>query len=131
MKRWKREAWTKEGWMAQMRAQAVRPPPEPRRTFVTAPVSRAGAAAGRRYAPGWLRLAVLKRDGYKCRYCRVEVTDGTANIDHRIPWPQGLTERRNLVTSCRECNREKGRQRIENMRRRRPVRFVRGGTMSN
>lgn len=62
-----------------------------------------------RYAPAWLRLAVLERDDYKCRYCGVPVTDETANIDHVRPWKLGgNTVAKNLVASCRSCNRAKG-----------------------
>ena len=93
-------------------------------------VTRAGAAAGRRFAPAWLRARVLKRDGYHCRACRSKVTIATANIDHVEPWPWGLTEYRNLQTLCRECNRRKGRQRVQNLKRRRPIHFVNSGSMS-
>lgn len=72
---------------------------------------------GRRFAPAWLRLEVLERDGYKCRYCRRTVTDENANIDHLKPWPFGMTERANLVTSCRPCNQAKGRSDGQKWRR--------------
>ena len=68
-----------------------------------------GAAAGRRYAPYRLREEILRRDGYRCRYCRVKVTNETANIDHVVAWPEGMTVKLNLVTSCSACNLEKGR----------------------
>ena len=68
-------------------------------------------ALGRRFAPGWLRLRVLKRDGYRCFYCHKSVTDKTANMDHIRPWPWGMTEEGNLRTACRDCNRNKGRRR--------------------
>lgn len=70
--------------------------------------SKAGSAAGRRFAPSWLRKEILERDGYHCRYCRRPLTDAIANIDHVIPWPWGLTEASNLVASCRPCNQAKG-----------------------
>lgn len=76
-------------------------------------VTRVGAAAGRRFAPTWLRKMILERDGYRCRYCGVAVTDATANMDHVIPWPEGMTEESNLVTSCRPCNQSKGSQRVK------------------
>ena len=66
-------------------------------------------ALGRRFAPSWLRREVLERDGFKCRYCGRTVTDKNANIDHLKPWPFGMTEKANLVTSCRPCNQKKGR----------------------
>lgn len=63
----------------------------------------------RRHAFGLLRAQVLWRDGYRCRYCKVRVTDETANIDHVKPWKLGgQTVKANLVTACVECNRLKG-----------------------
>ena len=69
---------------------------------------RAVEALGRRYAPAWLRLRVLKRDDYHCVKCKVTVTNQTANIDHVRPWPWGMTEDSNLQTLCRPCNQAKG-----------------------
>lgn len=66
-------------------------------------------ALAKRYAPSWLRKQVLERDAYACRYCKRPVTNATANIDHVKPWPYGMTELSNLVTCCRDCNRDKGR----------------------
>lgn len=94
-------------------------------------VTKVGAAAGRRFAPGWLRLRVLRRDGYRCRSCHTEVTNKTANIDHIKPWPWGLTERRNLQTLCKDCNRNKGARDPDNLKRRRPIHIVSSGSMSN
>ena len=54
------------------------------------------------------RVAVLIRDGNKCRYCRSYVGDD-AHIDHVIPRAAGGTrEIDNLVTSCAGCNSRKG-----------------------
>ena len=90
-------------------------------------VTRAGAAAGRRFAPGWLRLKVLQRDRFRCRYCGTKVTEKTANMDHVTPWPYGLTEIRNLRTACIECNRRKGGRSLDQWRRRgRRITLVRG-----
>lgn len=75
------------------------------------PVSaREAAALGLRYAPRWLRQQVLERDGYACVNCAIAVTDATANIDHKTPWPYGMTELVNLQTLCRPCNQAKGRK---------------------
>jgi 5-methylcytosine-specific restriction endonuclease McrA len=70
-----------------------------------------GAAAGRRYAPGYLRAYILERDGFKCVYCKSPLTNETANIDHKKAWPWGLTVPENLVACCRICNAAKGRGR--------------------
>lgn len=59
-------------------------------------------AKARRRTKADLRLAVLTRDGNRCRYCGVELTDKEAQIDH---WePDGHTVLANLVTACRACN---------------------------
>ena len=68
------------------------------------------SAAGRRYAPAFLRAFILDRDNYQCAYCHGPITDATANIDHKIPWPLGLTTPENLVASCKVCNAAKGRR---------------------
>ena len=92
----------------------------PAPVHVSSVVTKRGAALGRRFAPGWLRIAVLKRDRYRCRYCNVSVTDKTANMDHVTPWPFGMTEYNNLRTACRECNRKKGRKTLDQMHKKRP-----------
>jgi 5-methylcytosine-specific restriction endonuclease McrA len=57
-------------------------------------------------------MSILVRDGYKCRYCGVSITNDTANMEHRIPWKYGgKTNSDNLVTSCRSCNKAKGNKR--------------------
>ena len=62
-----------------------------------------------RYASPELRVLVLQRDKYRCRYCNVAVTGEDANIDHVVPFQNGgKTVLRNLVASCRDCNKAKG-----------------------
>src|SRR3972149_615146 len=89
---------------ARRRSLAWQPPREVKAPKLSAPDRN---ALGRRYAPSWLRAEILARDGFRCRYCRREVTNGKANIDHVVPWPWRLTERTNLVTACRPCNQTK------------------------
>ncbi len=63
----------------------------------------------RRYASHTVRMNTLNRDGFKCRYCGVSVTNDTANMDHVVPWKKGgKTRSRNLVTACKPCNKKKG-----------------------
>jgi len=58
-----------------------------------------------RYASNELRLKILKRDKFKCRYCLETVLMNTAHIDHVIPWSKGgKTTSDNLVASCNTCN---------------------------
>lgn len=65
---------------------------------------------------GWarVRLEVLQRDGFKCRYCN-KVDRDRMEVDHVIPRASGgssLPE--NLVAACRSCNRKKGvRSRVD------------------
>ena len=73
------------------------------------------SAAGRRYAPAFLRAYILERDNFQCAYCHGTITDATANIDHKRPWPFGLTTPDNLVASCRVCNAAKGARRQRNL----------------
>lgn len=50
---------------------------------------------------------VYRRDGYKCRYCGV--SDEPLTVDHLRLWEEGGPSIvRNLVSSCRKCNRTRG-----------------------
>jgi hypothetical protein len=61
-----------------------------------------------RFAPTEMRKLILERDHYRCAYCKMVVTDVTANIEHVKPWHAGgRTVHSNLVASCRDCNRAK------------------------
>ena len=59
-----------------------------------------------------LRLTVLERDAYTCRYCGMEPSDHTLlHADHVLPasmYPELQWEIDNLVTACRRCNLKKG-----------------------
>jgi len=62
-----------------------------------------------RYATHEMRIVILERDKYQCRYCSSPVTLESANIDHVIPWKLGgRTHSSNLVVACTTCNRNKG-----------------------
>lgn len=51
---------------------------------------------------------VYHRDGYKCRYCGKEGIPMT--VDHLVLWEVGGPSiEENLVTSCRKCNKTRGR----------------------
>lgn len=77
-----------------------------------------------RYAPAKLRIFILKRDRFRCQYCKREVTYEEANIDHVKPWPFGKTVPENLVTSCQECNKTKyARRGLELVKRRGQIRL--------
>ncbi|WP_409360109.1 HNH endonuclease [Brevundimonas bullata] len=55
---------------------------------------------------GVIRRAVIKRDGYRCRYCGVSVT--VPQIDHIMPLSRGGSSRlKNLCVACKPCNSSK------------------------
>ena len=59
------------------------------------------------------RMAILGRDGYRCRYCGVLIKD-EFHIDHVIPYSGGgQTVESNLVTACIPCNRRKYSKTLE------------------
>lgn len=56
-----------------------------------------------------IRLSVLGRDGYKCHYCKIDLTIKTMTIDHKIPVSLGGKDHfNNYVASCMKCNYIKG-----------------------
>ena len=57
------------------------------------------------------RFEVFKRDSFTCQYCGKSAPDVILEVDHIIPVAQGGTDDLfNLVTSCRDCNRGKGKR---------------------
>ncbi len=51
------------------------------------------------------RFEVLKRDGFRCRYCGKSSDEVKLEIDHIIPVAKGGTnDVENLIASCRDCN---------------------------
>mgnify|MGYP001179712174 FL=1 len=58
-----------------------------------------------------LRFEVFKRDNFTCRYCGRKTPEVILEVDHVIPVSKGGTDDfENLVTSCFECNRGKGKE---------------------
>jgi len=58
-----------------------------------------------------LRFNVLKRDNFTCQYCGRKPPEVILEVDHIIPISDGgETSLDNLITSCRECNRGKGKE---------------------
>ena len=65
-----------------------------------------------------LREAIHAREGGRCFYCRRRVTAATRCIDHIVPQVRmGRNGYRNLVSSCSECNSQKGERRAEDFLR--------------
>lgn len=56
--------------------------------------------------PESLRNEVYERDGYKCVKCG---NTHDLQLDHKLPFSKGgRTEKNNLQTMCKACNRKKG-----------------------
>lgn len=57
-----------------------------------------------------LRFEVLRRDGFKCRYCGLTAEQNELQVDHVKPVTLGGTDApENLVTACADCNAGKGK----------------------
>lgn len=60
-----------------------------------------------------VRFEVLKRDSFTCQYCGAKAPDVLLEVDHIIPVAEGGTDDViNLITSCRDCNRGKGKRQL-------------------
>lgn len=60
-----------------------------------------------------IRFEVFKRDSFTCQYCGQMAPDVVLEVDHIIPVSQGgKNEVLNLVTSCFDCNRGKGKDKL-------------------
>lgn len=58
-----------------------------------------------------LRFEVFKRDSFTCQYCGRKAPDVILECDHIVPVAEGgPTNMLNLITSCQECNRGKGKR---------------------
>jgi len=61
------------------------------------------------------RFEVFKRDGFQCQYCGKSSPKVVLEIDHVIPKNEGGQDNlENLITSCFDCNRGKGKELLEN-----------------
>lgn len=57
-----------------------------------------------------LRFEVFKRDRFTCQYCGRMAPDVVLEVDHINPVAEGGSDDiLNLITSCRDCNRGKGK----------------------
>ena len=58
-----------------------------------------------------IRFEVFKRDRFTCQYCGRMSPDVILEVDHITPVSKGgNNELINLITSCRDCNRGKGKE---------------------
>lgn len=61
-----------------------------------------------------IRFEVFKRDHFTCQYCGRKSPDVILEVDHIVPVAEGGTnDIINLVTSCRDCNRGKGKRKLD------------------
>lgn len=57
------------------------------------------------------RFKILRRDGFRCRYCGATPDVSELHVDHVQPRSRGGTDDPlNLVTACSACNLSKGAQ---------------------
>jgi hypothetical protein len=54
------------------------------------------------------RLAILKREGYRCFYTLKQIDANSFVVDHVVSRPEGGNNYRNLVAASREANNRKG-----------------------
>lgn len=60
-----------------------------------------------------MRFEVFKRDSFRCQYCGRQAPDVILEVDHIHPVAEGgKTTMLNLITSCRDCNRGKGKHKL-------------------
>lgn len=60
-----------------------------------------------------MRFEVFKRDSFACQYCGMSAPEVILEVDHINPVNNGgETTLINLVTSCRDCNRGKGKRKL-------------------
>ena len=60
-----------------------------------------------------IRFEVFKRDSFTCQYCGRMAPDVILEVDHINPIAEGgNNEIINLITSCRDCNRGKGKKKL-------------------
>lgn len=60
-----------------------------------------------------VRFEVFKRDSFKCQYCGKEAPNVILEVDHIKPVVEGgSNDLINLITSCFDCNRGKGKRQL-------------------
>jgi len=62
------------------------------------------------------RFDVFNRDGFKCQYCGRTPPAIVLELDHIIPKSKGGPDNiDNYITACFDCNRGKGKHRLDNI----------------
>lgn len=63
-----------------------------------------------------IRFEIFKRDSFTCSYCGSKPPSVTLEVDHVIPvFRGGTNEIDNLITSCFDCNRGKGKNELTSL----------------
>lgn len=58
-----------------------------------------------------IRFSIFNRDDFTCQYCGRKAPEVVLEVDHIIPKAEGGSDDiQNLITSCYECNRGKGKE---------------------
>jgi 5-methylcytosine-specific restriction endonuclease McrA len=79
-----------------------------------ASLRRSKRVAMREGIPAKLYFRVTRKGGGACHYCGRRPPEVAIEVDHLIPVSRGGTnDFENLVPACRECNRSKGAQLLE------------------
>lgn len=61
-----------------------------------------------------IRVDVLRRDGFRCKFCGADSSVAELHVDHIVPVSKGgLTELGNLQTLCADCNQGKSNRFID------------------
>lgn len=61
------------------------------------------------------RFEIFKRDSFRCQYCGRGIDETILEVDHITPVAEGgSNDSINLITSCRDCNRGKGKRKLSN-----------------
>lgn len=61
-----------------------------------------------------VRFEVFRRDSFTCQYCGRKAPDVVLECDHILPVAEGgENDMMNLITSCRDCNRGKGKVKLD------------------
>lgn len=64
-----------------------------------------------------IRFEVFKRDVFTCQYCGIASPKVVLEVDHVIPVCEGGADNlENLITSCFDCNRGKGKYLLDEYR---------------
>jgi hypothetical protein len=85
-------------------------------TTTTDRPDRKAKSQGQNWLSRRTRLGIYLRDKFSCAYCGKGVECGIVlTLDHVKPYSKGgaVTDAKNLVTACRECNSARGNRSVK------------------